>query len=115
MLGWYDGLTSGMARCRTCGRTYHVEMVAWDHENRIRVFGLREVSRFSYEIIERLNAVSVTGNQVSEHANAIALLVRDALATSFERTLFVVSEDLCTTILAAKVISFSEWVPIIGL
>lgn len=45
MLGWYDGVTSAMARCRACGRHYHVEMVAWDGEHEVRVYGFREVSQ----------------------------------------------------------------------
>lgn len=51
MLGWHDGLTDGMAQCRTCARAYHVEMVAWDNDQEVRVYGLKEVSRPSYDAV----------------------------------------------------------------
>ena len=109
MLGWADGLTSGMARCRLCDFTYHFEMVAWDAEQEVRVYGFREVSRASYDAIVALDAVTPALDRVGERADVLTLRTRDALATSFERRLFVAASDLARTVIAAKIIEFSAW------
>jgi hypothetical protein len=109
MLGWQDGLTSGMARCRSCGSTYHFEMVAWDAEQEVRIYGFRDVSQASYDAIATLNANPVAPERAKERSDALTLRTRDALATSFERTLFVAAVDLTEVLLTARKIDFPTW------
>jgi hypothetical protein len=109
MLGWQDGLTSGMARCRSCGTTFHFEMVAWDGEQEIRIYGFREVSRASYDAVASLHAGPPADTHSRERADALTLKVRDALATSFERMLYVAAKALAQKIVAARWIEFALW------
>ena len=37
-LGYYDGVTSGLAECGSCGRAYRFALVAWDGGQDVRVF-----------------------------------------------------------------------------
>lgn len=115
MLGWYDGVTSAMARCRRCVRHYHVEMVAWDDEHEVRVYGFREVSRESYERVIEAQALAAShAEEIRERADVIALCVRDALATSFERILYVAAIDLAIEVIAAQLFAFPAWAALLG-
>jgi len=109
MLGWQDGLTSGMARCRACGTTYHFEMVAWDQEQEVRIYGFREVSQASYDAVVALHlAPSVTENPL-ERSDALALKARDALATGFERIFYAAATNLAKEVIAARRVGFTAW------
>jgi hypothetical protein len=39
-LGFYDGPTSGILQCRTCGRVYGFDMLDWDEGHGVRIFRL---------------------------------------------------------------------------
>lgn len=39
-LDFYDGPTSGILQCRTCGSVYRFDMIDWDEDHQIRVFRL---------------------------------------------------------------------------
>jgi len=90
-------------------------MVAWDEEHEVRVYRFREISEASYEAVKAIDVLPITADQASERADRMSLLVRDALATSVERTLYVLSSDLSTTITAAKTVDFAEWMSIMKL
>ena len=116
MLGWHDGITSGMARCRTCGATYHVEMLAWDDNQEMRVYGFKEVSRQSYDAFMSLQTLPAPlPQQLQERSDALTLRVRDALATAFECTLCVAAMDLSTEIRAARKMTFPIWASLFDL
>jgi hypothetical protein len=115
-LGWHDGLTSGMARCRECARCYHVEMVAWDHEQEVRVYGFREISRASYDTFMAVQASGVPSpQQAIDRSDELALRERDALATGFERTLYVAAVDLMKEILGSRRVPFSLWASLLDM
>src|SRR5690349_3218015 len=109
-LGWHDGLTEGMAECRRCHRTYHVEMVAWDDEHEFRIYGLREVSRKSYDDLMSVYNLTVPPvNQSKQRSDEIAVCTRDALASGLGRLLYVAAIDLTKEIRGAHRMSFSSW------
>ena len=62
-----------MARCRLCDSTYHFEMVAWDAEQEVRVYGFREVSRASYDAIVTLDAITPVLDGIAERVDGLAL------------------------------------------
>jgi len=110
MLGWQDGLTSGMARCRECGRTYHFDLVAWDEDQDWRLYGFKEVTAASYQaVVTLLTAGSPAPERAREHIDLVTLRVRDALATSHERKLLVLARDLEKSIESARMVEFEEW------
>ena len=116
MLGWQDGLTGGMAHCVSCGATYHFEMVSWDADQEVRVYGFREVSRPSYDEIMALHSLPLpAARDAWERGAAIVLKTRDALATSFERTLYVAATDLAKKIIAARQVDFALWKEVLAL
>jgi hypothetical protein len=90
-------------------------MVAWDDEHNVRIYGLQEISKDSYDAIVALNAQPVAESQFQARADALTLRTRDALATSFERLLFIVSSDLEKSVLAARRIDFALWTEVLGL
>lgn len=116
MLGWYDGLTSGVARCRGCDRTYHFELMSHDTSDEMRLFGFKEVSHSAYDAIVALLATQpASAQQGRELGDQVILRVRDALATSLERNLFVASTDLGSLIQSARILDFERWKSILGL
>jgi len=116
MLGWYDGLTSGLAKCRICDRTYHFELIAQDAEGEVRLYGFKEVSHSCYDAIVGLLVGPVPpAEQAREFGDQVMLRVRDALATNLERKLFVASTDLTKVILSAQIVDFDRWESILGL
>jgi len=115
MLGWYDGRTSGLARCRACGTAYHFEMVAWDEEHELRVYGLTEVTGEAFEKVASANAQPVVAERFQERSDALTLLARDALATNVERSLYIIAGDLAKRILGSRRMDFATWTSVIGL
>jgi hypothetical protein len=115
MLGWYDGVTSGVAKCRACGRTYHFEMLAWDDEQEMRVYAFKEVTKATYDaIVLLLDAPPPTPERAAEFGDVVALRVRDALITNPERNLLVLAANLATFIESARVADFAQWKELIG-
>lgn len=53
--------------------------------------------------------------EIGERVDAIALCVRDALATSFERILYVAAVDLAVEVIGAHVVAFPAWSALLGL
>jgi hypothetical protein len=115
MFGWHDGVTSGMARCRSCGQAYWFATVSEDGEG-IRVYGFREIGLDSYQAYLRVHTLSVPGpGDVHARSDALALLVRDALSTNEECTLYVAAIDLTEKIIASRRVSFSFWASLLQL
>jgi len=105
-----------MASCRACGAAYHFEMLAWDSEHEMRIYGLRLVSRSSYEAIAALAAQAPPQPaHLRARLDEMALLVRDALATSYEWSLYIRTTDLSKEVLAVKRIDFWAWHAILAL
>lgn len=48
-LGYYDGTTHGLARCRSCGKSYSYVLQAWDLEQDTRVYSMAEVSAATFD------------------------------------------------------------------
>jgi hypothetical protein len=94
---------------------YHFELVAWDGEQETRVYGFVEVSASSYESIQRLTMTPPPAAEYQERSNAVALATRDALASAFERRLFMAAVDLTKEIKGARVMTFSDWANLMGL
>lgn len=116
MLGWHDGLTSGMARCRTCGATYHIEMLVWDDDHEMRIYGFKEVSRQSYDAFIALQTLPAPlPHQSQERSDALTLRVRDALATGLHRILYIAAVDLTAEIRAVRKVTFQVWASLLGL
>ena len=53
-LGFYDGTTSGIARCSHCSKSYKYDLVAWDGDQDIRVFSLSALPPESFAALEVL-------------------------------------------------------------
>jgi hypothetical protein len=115
MLGWHDGITSGMARCRVCGRTYHFDLVAWDADQEVRVYAFKAVSSASYDAVARLQARPTEANDAMSRGDEITLRVRDALATAFERKLLVAATDVAKYVLSARSVGFEDWSAMLGM
>jgi hypothetical protein len=109
MIGWHDGLTSGVARCRTCDRAYHFDMMAWDAEHEQRVYGFKEVSRRSYEAFVSMYTQATPSASAMDRSDVLTLCVRDALATNPERLLYIGAVDLATEVLGTRRLNFSDW------
>jgi hypothetical protein len=77
-------------------------MVAWDDEQETRIYGFREVSRSTYDAVATLASVPPPAEHARDRSDELTLKVRDALATSFERTFYVAAADLAKTIVAAS-------------
>jgi hypothetical protein len=112
-LGYLDGLTGGMARCRACGATYDFQMVAWDQEQEVRVYGFRPIRAEHYDRMVALSA-EIAGWRPGERdyrkgSDALTLRRRDALSSSYEVTLLVASTDLCKRITAVRRMEFATW------
>ena len=114
-LGYYDGATSGVAQCRACQRAYHFELLHWDDEQAVRVYGLLEIPEAAYHAIKRLQASPVAEGDALIRGNELMLAVRDATAGSFERDLIVATEDLAREILSARRLTFNDWAAILML
>lgn len=114
-LGWWDGLTSGMARCRACSATYYFDMISWAFEHEVRIYGFREISRAGYDSVEELCAgPAPSADQRQQHDAALLRRVRDALATNYETSLYVASANLAERIVSARTISFDAWMGILA-
>jgi hypothetical protein len=110
MLGWYDGLTSGMAKCRGCGRTYHFDLLTWDEEHEARLYGFKEVSATSHDAVALLLASAPSSpERAVELGDLVTLRVRDALSTSMERKLLIVATDLTAFVQSAQTVDFPRW------
>jgi hypothetical protein len=91
-------------------------MVAWDDEQEVRVYGFKEVSRHSYDGVVAVNTLPAPSPaQAQERSDLVTLRVRDALATSFERTLFVAATDLAKEIRGVRRLTFSSWASMLDL
>jgi transglutaminase-like putative cysteine protease len=116
MIGWYDGLTAGMARCRTCDRVYHFEMVAWDFEHNLRIYGFKEISRQSYDAFLQVFIQPATSPaSASARGDALTLRVQQALATNPERELYIAASDLTESISGVRRITFADWSALLAL
>jgi hypothetical protein len=111
MFGWYDGVTSGMARCRVCGCTYFFAMLAWDDEREMRIYGFKEISQRSYESF--MATQSRSSPDAENHDDLLAL--RDALATSMECLLYIAATDLTRRIDGFSLLTFASWAELLRL
>lgn len=113
-LGWHDGILNGMARCRSCDCSYYFDMLAWDSDRDVRVYGLKLVSANSYAAVGALiSELPPQVAQLQSSLDQIALRVRDSLASGFEWNLYIASADISRTILAARTIGYEDWISIL--
>jgi hypothetical protein len=118
VLGWYDGMTSGVVKCRGCGRTYHAEMLSWEvdqdtHEG-ARVFGLKQIHASHYEALVAHEAQATSGDPRDDADCAFPALLRDALAAAFGCDLYVCASNLSQRILGARSLSLDAWLKILA-
>ncbi len=115
-LGWYDGLTSGLARCRACAATYFFQLLEWDGEREARVYGFQEINSTGYESVANLMQ---RGPQSTEghpgYDDSVSRAVSAALGSGFEWSLYIASANLSDKIIAARKLTFDEWMAILGL
>jgi hypothetical protein len=91
-------------------------MVAWDDDREVRVYGFKEISQKSYEAFMAIHTMPVPSpSQVQERSDALTLRTRDALATSFERGLYMAAIDLSKEIRAVRRLTFSSWASLLAL
>lgn len=107
VLGWHDGPTSGLARCKACEQAFHFEMLAWDDEQTGRLYAFVKI------LSERYARLIAIHDEPAEDGIAksdrMALATRDALAGTFGRTLYVVAEDLERDIRGSRQPDFTAW------
>lgn len=107
-LGWYDGITSGLAKCRECGQTFYFDMLGWDEEQWLRIYAFAAIAAESYEHVSRVDREGPsTAAGALAGADAVMLAVRDAVAGAFGRTMFVLAQDLEKEVLASRPVDFA--------
>lgn len=106
VINWYDGITEGVARCRTCGWAYHVEMLTWDQGQDIRIYGFRRILPEAFEKLVAVISVQEVGRNWDD---SVSSTLGAALSSGGERTLVVVSEDLTAEVIRSKVMDFMAW------
>ena len=109
VLGYYDGATSGVAKCRGCRRAYAFSLLGWDDERDVRVFGLSTIGDDAFDGIRRINNAPATPTEARVRSNELTVAVRDATAGSFGIDLVVASMDLENVIVAARAVNFTDW------
>jgi hypothetical protein len=56
-LGWYDGTTSGLAKCASCSTIFKYDIVDWDADQEQRIFVLSHVTAHVFDrIVDTLGA-----------------------------------------------------------
>jgi hypothetical protein len=56
-LGWYDGTTSGLAKCASCFTVFKYDIVAWDADQEQRIFALSHIATQAFDrIVDALGA-----------------------------------------------------------
>jgi hypothetical protein len=91
-------------------------MVAWDSESELRVFGLKEIGRESYDAFQRVFVLPPPPVELaSERVDELSLLERRALATNLERVLYIVTADLTGEIHGVRRLAFSTWLALLEL
>ena len=115
--GWWDGPVDGMARCRSCGRTYHFEMIAEEFETADRVYRFAESHHTAYaRYVEQHSKEPASREEHQAYAQELARLLRDALGEMAQpRFIAVAAAGLELEILGAKRIQFDDWRAILGL
>ena len=111
-LGWYDGLTDGFALCKSCGRSFHFALTAWDDERRLRVYGFAQVTDSAYRRVVEVDGD--TTYSAEARADLLALAARDALASASTRDVYVIAEDIGERLLAVRSFSFVDWARLLG-
>lgn len=59
-LGFYDGTTSGVARCSHCSKSYRYELIAWDSGQDLRVYSLSALPQGSFDALVGLLSSSTS-------------------------------------------------------
>jgi len=50
-LGWYDGTTSGLARCANCSSVFKYDIVDWDADQEQRIFALSRIDPAEFDCV----------------------------------------------------------------
>jgi hypothetical protein len=104
-LAWYDGVTKGLAMCRTCGRTYTFDVVV--SSNRVRVYGFARIAEAQYRAVAAIaEGPAPSLDRLQEWREAIAVAAVRATTYQAERDLFVVASDIEEQILLATKVGF---------
>jgi hypothetical protein len=95
-LDYCDGVTEGLARCRTCGRTYHLALLCVDAGTSRRVYGFARLGTDDYARGVAAASAGVTDVHVQS-----------------ERNLIVISEDIEQGVLCSGVVEFASWLELL--
>lgn len=117
MLGYYDGLTSGVARCRACGQHYYVDLLATDvGEHFTRLHLLREITEDDGErLFACLRASGAADAQRRELALQVWYALCSAEGAAWHPLLHVATDDLSKSVLAARRIGRETWMELLGI
>ena len=106
-LDWYDGVTAGLARCRSCGQAYAFDVVASSPDG-LRVYGFARIAPAYYETMAALGGKRVPPmNDVQEWRDALAPVESRSPSHQADRDLFVLARDLMDEVIASRRVSFS--------
>lgn len=107
-MGWYDGITEGLAKCRTCGSTYTFDVMV--SSDGVRAYGFARIGESEYEAVATIAETSVpTANALQEWREAIALAAVRSTTYRGERHLLVVADDLEHEVKLATLVRFSPF------
>jgi hypothetical protein len=111
-LGFYDGPTAGLVRCRVCALAYHFEMLTWDRHREVRIYGLTPIHEVDFMRVGKLIEQAGTGANADRE---LLVGVRDALASGLVRELIVAAEDLSLRVLSVTRMDYSRWAEVLRL
>jgi hypothetical protein len=100
---YYDGATSGITRCKTCGNEYVFELLSWDANQDIRIFGLSLVPSGSFEKISALG-IKIDVPRWPEWQPVLTdkKLIADQVALENEMKSVTSTKDPITLVVAAE-------------
>ena len=107
-LGYYDGVTEGLARCRVCATTYAFDTTCGSDVR--RVYGLARISEAHYLAVAAALERPPSLDGMQEWLRDVALLDASVPSHKGERDLFVIADNLEVEIILARKVLLAELV-----
>lgn len=116
-LGYYDGPTTGLAKCSLCSSEYKFDLLTWDDRQDVRIYAFSPLPASTFQQV--IDAMALLGAPAwpiwfpiwqvpAEEKAVIDGHISNLLGKAEMIKLVIASESLATGILSAKLLTESE-------